>query len=220
MPSKDMEKRRKITRLSNRLRTVRRLRRQMHALMLRHQALRDAAQCYVDEWRDDLPKGWSLDELLQALQLEHEIPDDSRWVFNIGKNIGLQEDLPRDRDELQRLLNAAYRKGNNDTRQAARFFDVHAFAFMEGHDAYREAFVQVRTALMLLMGPDDESSLAARLEMNRKAGLSEHGLEILDQNSKLLLSLKPLAKKAHAELGTSPDTVSAFPEDPACPTPA
>lgn len=215
MPSKVMERRRKITRLSNRLRTIRR---QMYALMLRHQALRDAAQRYVDEWSQDLPKGWSLDELLNALQLEHEIPDDSRWVFNLGKNVECQEDLPRDRDELQILLNAAYRKGNNDAHRTHLLFDIKGT--FQDHEAYREAFVQVRTALMLLMGPDDESSLAARLEMNRKAGLSEHGLEILDQNSKLLLSLKPLAQKAHAELGTSPDTVFAFPGDQACPTPA
>lgn len=194
-------------------RKYRRLKMRMHAMSLRHKGLRTAVQRYVDEWSQELPKGWSLDELLQSLQLEHEIPDDSRLVFDLGK-----ANLPRDRDELQRLLNAAYRKGNNDAHRTHLLFDIKGT--FQDHEAYREAFVQVRTALMLLMGPDDESSLAARLEMNRKAGLSEHGLEILDQNSKLLLSLKPLAKKAHAELGTSPDTVSAFPEDPACPTPA
>lgn len=198
-------------------RKYRRLKMRMHAMSLRHKGLRTAVQRYVDEWSQDLPKGWSLDELLHALQLEREIPDDSKWVFDLGK-AGYPANLPRDRDELQRLLNAAYRKGNNDAHRTHLLFDIKgAFRDLE---AYREAFVQVRTALMLLMGPDDESSLAARLEMNRKAGLSEHGLEILDQNSKLLLSLKPLAQKAHAELGTSPDTVFAFPGDQACPTPA
>lgn len=196
MSGNSKELRREIAALEMRLWCIRR---GMHALLLRHQALRTATQRYVDEWIQDLPKGWSLDELLQSLQLEREIPERSICIDPDSRSQHL-EDLELWLIELGLLPDLK--------------------SLREDRDTFREAFVQVRTALMLLMGPDDESSLAARLEMNRKAGLSEHGLEILDQNSKLLLSLKPLAQKAHAELGTSPDTVSAFPEDPACPTPA
>jgi len=69
-----------------------RMRRGMHALLLRHQSLRTAAQRYVDEWQADLPKGWSLDELRQALQLDHEIPDDSICIDPCGRSQH-QEDL-------------------------------------------------------------------------------------------------------------------------------
>ena len=112
-----------------------RVRQGMHALLLRHMALRTAAQGYVDEWKDDLPKGWSLDELLQALQLEREIPDDSicidpdgrdqhredleDWVVELAQHVETS-DMPKDRDELQRILNAAYRKGNQDAHRTER----------------------------------------------------------------------------------------------------
>lgn len=62
-----------------------RIRRGMHALLLRHQSLRTAVQRYVDEWAENLPKGWSLDELIQALQLEREIPDDSICIDPCGR---------------------------------------------------------------------------------------------------------------------------------------
>ncbi|MEK7394369.1 MAG: hypothetical protein AAB214_17570, partial [Fibrobacterota bacterium] len=36
--------------------------------------------------KSDLPKGWSLDELNQALQLDHEIPDDSICIDPAGRS--------------------------------------------------------------------------------------------------------------------------------------
>lgn len=191
------------------------IRQGMHALYLRHIALRTAAKRYVDEWESDLPKGWSLDELLQSLQLEHEIPSENvridpdgectyrenieDWVTGVGQ-WPIPAEMPKNRVQLNTLLDQVYRKGNQDAHAVIACI---AARVADNRNEYKDAFIEVRSALAGVVGEKSPDTLLLMQGIIKLADIPEHDKQLALDAISALLNTNDLHARMQPARGSS-----------------